>query len=377
MLYPHLRLVFVCAAVFVAFDSPAQSSFKTKYKNSTIYTGIEVGSKGVKLSVVEIGKNARSNGSFHILKDTSVNTDFISFTPQTFQATLDGLHGLYATATKDYGIASKRVFTVLSSGVKTQAAKDGKNDWIVNLIDSFRLRIREPQRVVEVVDVQKEAMLSHLGIVPESRRYSTFLVDIGSGNTKGGFFPGSSLQNFKLFQLSWGTKSVANATEKRLEDDKSLPNYIKQLQRVLIGAENDEIIYAVNSSGAYPLSDNIAISGGIAWAMATLMRPDLMETSVIPVSYADVAKFNELLYKDYASLSEKSLAKKAGADADLVIKEAKRVHQVFDQRALMAGSGLLLKMMRQFESAFESKQFFLVKNGGVGWISAYVEQTID
>ena len=57
----------------------AQSSLKLKYNNSTVYTGIEVGSKGVKMSMVELGKNAQSNGSFNILKDTSVNTDFISF----------------------------------------------------------------------------------------------------------------------------------------------------------------------------------------------------------------------------------------------------------------------------------------------------------
>jgi hypothetical protein len=284
---------------------------------------------------------------------------------------------LYTTATKDYKIPSKRIFTVLSSGVKMQAAKDDKNMMIAALIDSFRARINEPQREVEVVDVQKEAMLSHLGIVPEQRRFTTFLVDIGSGNTKGGFFPGSNLQNFKLFQLTWGTKSVANATEKRCEDDKSLANYSKQLNRVVTAAENDEIIYAVNSSGAYPLSDNIALSGGISWALATLLHPELYENTVIPVTYAEIAKFTEDIYKNYASFSDKELAKKAGAGNEAAVKEIKRVHQVFDQRALMAGSGLLLKMMRQFESAFESKQFFLVKNGQVGWISAYVEQSLD
>jgi hypothetical protein len=52
----------------------------------------------------------------------------------------------------------------------------------------------------------------------------------------------------------------------------------------------------------------------------------------------------------------------------------KRVNQVFDQRSLMAGTGLLLKIMRQFEGIYEKKQFFLVKNGQVGWISAYVDQ---
>jgi hypothetical protein len=33
--------------------------------------------------------------------------------------------------------------------------------------------------------------------------------------------------------------------------------------------------------------------------------------------------------------------------------------------------------MRQFKSIYESKQFYLVKNGQVGWISAYVDQHIN
>ena len=59
-----------------------------------------------------------------------------------------------------------------------------------------------------------------------------------------------------------------------------------------------------------------------------------------------------------------------------MITEAGRVHKVFDQKALLAGSGLMLKIMRQFQSAFETKQFFLVKNGQVGWVSAYVDQSL-
>src|SRR5678815_2252973 len=80
----------------------AHSGLKLKYNNSTVYTGIEVGSKGVKMSMVELGKNAQSNGSFNILKDTSVNTDFISFNEPTFSATLNALCGLYATSPVSY-----------------------------------------------------------------------------------------------------------------------------------------------------------------------------------------------------------------------------------------------------------------------------------
>ena len=370
-----LPVIFLLADILVS----AQSSIKPKYNNSNIYTGIEVGSKGVKMSVIEIGKNAQTNGAFNILKDTSVNTDFISFSESTFQATLAGLYGFYNTALKEYKIPSKHIFTVISSGVKMQAEKDTKLAWVTSLIDSFRVKIKEPGRKVEVVDVMKEGKLSHLGIVPESRRYTTFLIDIGSGNTKGGFFPYGNTNDFKLFQLNWGTKSTANATEKNSGDDKTLLNFNKQLYRVLAGAENSEIIYAVNSSGAFPVSDNIAVSGGIAWAVATLTHPELMDNPIISVTYDEVLKFSEKLYSNFEALSPNFLAANVNRsdEKEMIMKEAKRVHQVFDQKSLMAGTGLLLKIMRQFASAFETKAFYLVKNGQVGWVSAYVDQVME
>jgi len=297
----------------------------------------------------------------------------------SISATVAGLSNLYNLAISDYKIPPDRIFTVISSGVKMQADKEGKTDWINKLVDSFRIKLNEPARKVDVVDVMDEARLSHLGIVPEKRRYSTFLIDIGSGNTKGGFFPGNDTKTFRLFQLNWGTKSTFNEAAKRTDGDNTLPTFNKLLNRVLFGAEQTDIIYAVNASGAYPLSDNIAVSGGIAWAVSTLMHPEQLGNSVVTISYSDVVKFSETLLRNYKALSAELLTKdiSSKSEKEAAIKEINRVHQVFDQKSLMAGTGLMLKIMRQFESAFETKQFFLVKNGQVGWVSAYVDQSIQ
>ena len=373
-------LVLTCMFLVTSYVLPAQQKTKLKFNNSNVYAGIEVGAKGVKMSIMEIGKDAKKDGSFAVIKDTSVNTDFITFKHPNFDATLDGLYGLYKQALTEYGIPSKRVFTVISSGVKMQADKENKKDWLNNLVDSFKLRAKEPKRQVEIVDVADEARLSHLGIVPDDNRFNTFLIDIGSGNTKGGYFPYGNTTTFKLFQVNWGTKSTTNAAEKRCGDDKSLVAYYKQLDKVAAEAENKDIIYAVNESGAYPKSDYIAFSGGIAWSVATLLHPELNERTTVPVTYDEVAVFCEKLYSNYDSFSDFYLVKNIknkSSNVDDAAKEIKRVHQVFDQHSLMAGSRLLLKIMRQFESVNEKKEFFLVKNGQVGWVSAYVDRIIN
>ncbi len=381
-----MRVKFICsfALVFLlitAYTTSAQTaSIKKKYTNSLLYAGIEVGSKGVKLSVVEIGKNAKSQGAFNIVKDTSVNTDFISFTPTAYFSTLSAFATLYQVALNEYQIPAKSIYTVVSSGVKMQAEKEKRIKSVDSLIASFKYRINEPERKVEIVDVAEEARLSHLGIVPDEGRYNTFLIDIGSGNTKGGYFPSGNTNNFKLFQLNWGTKSVANAAEKKCdESDKTLANYNRQLFRVLASAEQSDINYAINTSGAYALSDNIAFSGGISWAVATLIFPEYTDRSVIVVTFDEVQRFTERVYKDYASLSDIALTKDSRltpAQKAAITKSVRTVHKVFDQRSLMAGSALLLKLMRQFASLYETKQFYLVKNGQVGWVSAYVDESL-
>ncbi|CAN5759767.1 exopolyphosphatase [soil metagenome] len=381
MLIKHLRYLLTITGSFFCL-SPilvAQNSLSYKLKESAVYAGIEVGSKGVKMSLIEVKKDLQKNSSFIVLKDTAVNTDFISFTQTSFQATLSGFTGLYKTALNKFNIDAGKIFTVVSSGVKVQAQKSGKMRWVNNLIDSFRSAINDSAKEIEVVDVLQEARLSHIGIVPESRRFSTFLIDIGSGNTKGGYFPNDDIHEFKLFQLSWGTKSTVNATEKRLDADKSVENFNRQLAAVIDGSASDEIIYAINYSGAYDMNDNIAFSGGIAWSVATLTNPELIDNPVIPVTYEDVEKFYKSLLANNAALSELGIT---GAITDPTINkeyvaaEVQRVNKVFDQWSLLAGTALLLKIMRQFEGVYEKKQFYLVKNGQVGWISAYVNQHI-
>jgi hypothetical protein len=205
------------------------------------------------------------------------------------------------------------------------------------------------------------------------------LVDIGSGNTKGGYFPFGNTADMKLFLLNWGTKSIANAAEKRLEGDAGISNYNRQLYRVLSGAPNSDIEYAVNVSGAYNMSDNIAFSGGIAWSISTLLFPELVDNTVVPVTYDEVQKFSERLARNYSDFTAEALLKKITdntVDKAAAAKEIKDVNKVFDQKALMAGTGLLLKIMRQFEGVYEKKQFYLVKNGQVGWISAYVDEAV-
>jgi hypothetical protein len=332
--------------------------------------GIEVGSKGVKLTVLK-----KVDENYTVLKDTSVNTDFISFDEKSFNATLSAFTGLFGYIKNNYNIPSnKLIATVISSGVKAQADKAKKTDYIQNLITLFRGAIQDDKKEVEVVSVLKESVLSHYGIVSDENRYNTFLIDIGSGNTKGGYF--SKDDKFTMFQIPQGTKSTTNATEKKCGTPCDFIAFSKNINSVTDSIEKADIIYAVNTSGAYPSSTTMAVSGGIAWAVATLLRPEKIESQTLDVTYKDVERFRESLIKYYDIIPDTSkLIIKGMPDAELtkIRREVKRVLNVFDVKSLLGGSSLLLRIMRQFEAANSSKKFRLVKNGQVGWITGYIK----
>jgi hypothetical protein len=373
----NLKSLFSLLMLFTSIGVNAQSLSKRKVEKLNLYAGIEVGSKGIKMSILQVPRNDANSGNYTSVKDTTVNTDFILFTNRSFSNTVKGLSNLYKVAANEYGVPTNKIYTVVSSGVKGQAEKENKIAMIKQLTDSFRLAINDSKKEMPIISVTDEAILSHLGIVPENRRFNTFLIDIGSGNTKGGYFRNGNTKELKLFTLNWGTKSVANATEYRTSEDNSLANYKRQLTRVLAGDPEKEVTFAVNQSGAYNMNDYFAFSGGIAWSVATLMYPELSDNPVVPFNYNDLVKFNDRLTNNYESLLAKNISKlilDKNVNKNNAANEAAKVQKVFDQKALMAGTGLLLKIVRQFEGTQEKKQFFLVKNGQVGWISAYVKQ---
>jgi hypothetical protein len=122
----------------------------------------------------------------------------------------------------------------------------------------------------------------------------------------------------------------------------------------------------------------IILLGGIAWAVANLLVPELIENAVVAVTYDEVAEFIEKLAKNPSLYSDYYITKTLPEDTpdlDKIAKDVKQVNKVFDQRSLLAGAGLLLKIMRQFDGVYERKKFFLVKNGSVGWISAFVNKS--
>lgn len=331
------------------------------------YAGIEVGSKGVKLCVLN-NRIVATELSKKVIYDTTINTDFIKFSKATNDASSAAVLSLYRIANQNFNVNSKDIFLAISSGVKQTAEREKKEENIALFANNLRELLRDPAREIEVVTVYQESIFTHKSMIPQEENMTTIIIDIGSGNTKGGYFISSNV--FNVFNIPWGTKSTTNAAEKVCDTPCSIEEFSTLLTKKLNQISEKDLPMAVDKCGITNYDFKILFSGGIAWATATLAKPDLIKEKIIDLSFIETEKFHNQLVKNFEKLT-------GGEFSQLYIDEKYRVQKVFNQTSLIGGSGLLLKVMKKFERVNGTKKYGFIKNNKAGWLPAFIIDKIE
>jgi ligand-binding sensor protein len=63
-------------------------------------------------------------------------------------------------------------------------------------------------------------------------------------------------------------------------------------------------------------------------------------------------------------------------DREKAKKEIGRVLDVFDQKAMIAGSALLETMMKEFNATSVPKNYYLARYGYIGWVTGYIIRSL-
>lgn len=339
----------------------------SKLAKSELFAGIEVGSKGVKMNIINVDANSKKILYTNVF-DSTINTDFINFTGASYMKTLEGLAAMYTKSNTNYKIYKDNIFIAISSGVQQIAKKENKLSNIESLINSFKLVIGEPNREIEVLTTSREAILSHKGIIPINEKMKSILIDIGSGNTKGGYYISEAV--FNTFVLPWGTKSMFNTIDKLCDSNCNNTQFYNQLTTKLDYLEQNEFSKTIDKYGIKSYDFNIIFSGGIVWSVANLMYPNRVNEKNIEISTKDLNNFYHELNYYFDEIKSKSYSPESD-------KEKSKILKTFSQRNLIAGAGLMLKIMNQFEQNKQFKKFQLAKDTKVSWITAYIVEQVE
>lgn len=332
-----------------------------------LYAGIEVGSKGVKLCILNNALSSKDL-SQKVIYDTTVNTDFIKFNGPSNDATLAAMLHLFRVANQNFNVNSNNIFLAISSGVKQTAEREKKEDKITIFISAIKSLLNDPNREVEVVSVYQESIFTHKSILPKEDNMTSIIIDIGSGNTKGGYFISSNV--FNTFNIAWGTKSTTNIVEKVCDSPCTIDEFSKLLNKKLNQISDKDIPEAIDKCGITNYDFKILFSGGIAWAAATLAKPSQIKEKKLDLSYEETEELYYQMVNNFAVLT-------GGEHSQQYLDEKYRVQKVFNQKSLIGGTGLLLNVMKKFERVKGTKKYSFIKNNKAGWLPGYIIDKIE
>jgi hypothetical protein len=219
-----------------------------------------------------------------------------------------------------------------------------------------------------------EVKLTIRGTVSSRDLFKSTSMDIGSGNTKGGYF--KDRDNIDSVSIPWGSSTFA----KKIGDKKDKLGFAQKFF-------NDSILNNPSSSLSQEIERKSGflnrkwcfLSGGIVWAITSWLYPEKVKEPFIEFTPADVDKFISLVstdegfqklaqYPDLSKISDDSIMMAAKAQWD-------GTHQ-FSNIQLIAGSVILKGVMEEMNKAYPKKKFYFIRSGEVGWISGYIAKQI-
>lgn len=336
-----------------------------------LYAGVEIGGKGIKLSIIELKISKTGENDYSLKMDTSINTDAAQLSYQSEKETFDAVTVFYDIIKKRYQIPAQHTHIVISSGLKQELDKYNKVEYFANVVRPKEL---DPKIKISYVTAVQESELSFKGIVPQKNKLTANQLDVGSGNTKGGYFDAHN--NFVPVTFPLGTKSFQRLVESKTSGP--IDDFHDAAEKIVADSLGRVMVYEFLNKRDFKSRDLVYLSGGIVWAIASLMHPEMINENYVDLTQKDITNFRSLIYTDYHNLIKPELVKTMKPeDANATIKNINRVVNTYDQKALLAGAIWLDELIQQVNTVNPGKKLVFPRYAYVGWISGYILDKIN
>lgn len=322
---------------------------------SGLFGGVEIGSKGIKMTVLEVDNIKRSD--YTIVNSWSENVGIakgISIDGNLLKEDMEKAVAVVTTnmskLRNEFKVPNENIFVVGSSGVAL--AKNTKE-----LIEAIK---NVTGKELEFIDSKTEAKMLLKGCIPPKQYANSMVLDIGGGNTKGGYVDVNNQDDFVFFplNLNYGTITLTEAVNK-----KAKKNTIQEFNELSFGflpVLRDQVKSMYESKPLALEKNNIYMSGGAIWAFFTLHNGAAKDV-FNEFKLEDVLYYDAILKNNFTKFEE--LAK--------TDKEVEKVLKVYSQKYLISAANLLLVCLEAIPNINDKKLYF-AKEGQIAWLVSYV-----
>lgn len=323
--------------------------------NAQLFAGIEIGSKGIKMSVLDVDNIKK--GRYVIKGFWTENIGIakgIAIDGNLAKEDIDNAAAVvlsnYMKIKKEFNVLDENIFIVGSSGV---AMAKNTNE----LIDKIKTSTNKD---LDFIDAQTEAKMLLKGCVPPVDYINSMVLDIGGGNTKGGYVDVRNGNVFVFFpvSLNYGTVTLTETVLKKTKD-LTLGEYNEKSFGFLpVLRKQIDLMYATS-----PLvleKEKVFMSGGAVWAFYTLVN-GAAKKNFNEFKLENVIYYDALLKNNFKIFEEMA---KTDTEVEAVLK-------TYSQKHLISGSNILQACLEALPNINDKKLYF-AREGKVAWLVSYI-----
>jgi exopolyphosphatase/pppGpp-phosphohydrolase len=282
------------------------------------------------------------------------------YTEEAIKDTADAVEKFHKQMQQEFKVPPEHIYVVGSSGLPRA---DNQSE----LVAAIKQRTGKD---MSILSMQTELGMASVSIVPRQYRNNALVIDIGSGLTKCGLCEVATLPVGE--EIPFGSVTFAAKIKEGVKRD-DFQAFIQAADRKRAEIEQplrDEVVArhpaVVNRERAY-------LSGGVVWALVTLLYPEEYPNSYVRIKADDIDRFHALLVQgaghvptpDLSGISDEDLRKKAEA-------EVQKVKDVFTAEQLVAGTEILRAACNSFHLRQSNKELYFPREGYLAWINYYV-----
>ena len=361
-----LQLVLV---VFLSWSPAATLSAQERYG------GVEIGAKGVKATAIEV--------------DASVDPPtlkILELDKKTVDVTISRLKGkkFDSGLVEDTSLVVKDFITALVTELKVseeniEVVASSGVPFAENIAELTEAIQQQTNKELSRVDTIEEASLTALALVPQEMRTEVLVIDVGSGNTKGGVFLDDTgdVDQFATLDVPYGTQTFSKAIDNKLAETPGGSRDVvsHEVADELIG---QSIAKQIEEHSALGERDQILMAGGSVWACVTIIKPQMALNPFPRLTAADIKSYVELIEKtpgkypevNFAKIKDTAARAAAQKDYDRIRGTAGDKPAIFRPDELQAGAALLQQLSESFQ--FESRQVHFDRQAVTAWITARI-----
>jgi exopolyphosphatase/pppGpp-phosphohydrolase len=330
-------------------------------QNNDLFGGIEIGGKGIKMTVINVNNIKKSD--YTVVSNWTENVGIAQgisvdgkLRPQDIELSASVVKKNLSKLINEFKVPESNVYVVGSSGV---AMASNTQDLVekVKLLTNKRM---------EFITVETEAKMLMKGCINSKDYEDALIIDIGGGNTKGGYVTSDAAGKliFHPISMDYGTVTLTKSLETKLRTNTIDEYNEKSFGELPILRKNIDQMYAPNNKGALN-KKKVYLSGGAAWAFFTIYKGKTEET-YSPFNLTDVIYYDAILKNNFRKIQDQ-----AAND-----NEVATVLKVYSQEYLISGSNILLSCLEVLPN-IEDKKLYFAKEGQIAWLVSYIVDKSD